>query len=105
MDKDLVSTATIVGPLKVPGPKDWREKYRGAGEIQCAENLMFKCAACGWIHIASSGPSAADRVECSSCRSSYAQFVRATVGEVLQTVGAAVQVIALPPQFADQAAG
>lgn len=101
MDKRLVSTATIVGPVKAPGPQDWREKYRSAVEAQCAREIMLKCPACGWIHMASSDPDAAGKTECFSCRGSYEAFVRASVNDVLQVVGAAMHVIAVPPHLLD----
>lgn len=93
--------ARVAGPLKEQGPDDWREKYRAVVEAQCARELMLKCPACGWIHVASHDPSAAGRVQCFSCCRSHADFVRASIDDVLQIVGAAAQVIAMPPQFAN----
>lgn len=99
MDRDLVKTARIVGEWKVPGSDNWREEYRSAVEIQCAQQLMLKCAACGRIHIANAYQEAVGKTECSSCRASYKQFAEASIDEVLQTVGADWQAIAVPSQF------
>ena len=82
MNKSSSAQQKIVGPWKVSGPSDWREKYRPAVEFQCAGNLMLKCAACGWIHIASSKPEAAGKTVCFWCGQDYTGFVRAQATRV-----------------------